>query len=54
MAFRVCLGIGGCISPLLGAIMYTAGGYVAIFMTIAALFLIFAPLIYYKLLTYKD
>lgn len=53
MMFRVMFGIGGCLSPLVGAACYTMGGFFAAYMTLGIAFLSVAPLIYIKLNRYK-
>jgi hypothetical protein len=51
--FRTATGLGGILSPLIGAAMYAAGGYLAAFLSIGIAFNVVQPFVYYSLMKSK-
>ena len=47
--FRIFSGLGGIVSPLLGALMYAVGGYGACFFAVGAGYILICPFIYRQL-----
>ena len=52
--FRMASGLGGMLTPLIGAGMYTIGGFSAIYFTMGAVMLLIAPFIYKRVSAAKE
>ena len=52
--FRASSGLGGMISPMLGAAMFALGEYFAVFLFVGIGYLLICPLIYVRLYKARD
>ena len=52
--FRICIGIGFFLSPLLGSACYAIGGFTCSFATLGAVYALIIPVIYCKLVEARE